>query len=242
MGVRGGHRRPGDHRALLKEVDDKARAKEAEFGSETMRQIEKMVLLQTLDHLWREHLVTLEHLRQVIGFRSYGQRDPLNEYKSEGFHLFETMLASLREAVTGQLMHIQGVPEEEPEIEQVALPPMRRHSRRSVHGRGRAGHGRCGPVGQAQWPAERRAPLQTRKPPVARLIRMTRRPGARFAQRAVSVRLGQEIQALSRQARLKHLPLRRWLIDRLRLKSGGPAARIRSAILRTRQWRMRRLR
>ena len=76
-----------------------------------MRQIEKMVLLQTLDHLWREHLVTLEHLRQVIGFRSYGQRDPLNEYKSEGFHLFEAMLANLREAVTGQLMHIQGVPE-----------------------------------------------------------------------------------------------------------------------------------
>ena len=78
-----------------------------------MRQIEKMVLLQTLDHLWREHLVTLEHLRQVIGFRSYGQRDPLNEYKSEGFHLFEAMLANLREAVTGQLMHIQGVPEED---------------------------------------------------------------------------------------------------------------------------------
>ena len=85
-----------------------------------------MVLLQTLDHLWREHLITLEHLRQVIGFRSYGQRDPLNEYKSEGFHLFETMLTNLREAVTGQLMHIQGVPEEEPAVlEPVELPPMR---------------------------------------------------------------------------------------------------------------------
>ena len=70
---------------LVKAIDEKGKAKEAEFGSETMRQIEKMVLLQTLDHLWREHLVTLEHLRQVIGFRSYGQRDPLNEYKSEGF-------------------------------------------------------------------------------------------------------------------------------------------------------------
>jgi preprotein translocase subunit SecA len=111
---------------LLKEVDDKARTKETEFGAETMRQIEKMVLLQTLDHLWREHLITLEHLRQVIGFRSYGQRDPLNEYKSEGFHLFETMLTNLREAVTGQLMHIQGVPEEEPAVlEPVELPPMR---------------------------------------------------------------------------------------------------------------------
>ena len=66
-----------------------------------------MVLLQTLDHLWREHLVTLEHLRQVIGFRAYGQRDPLNEYKSEAFVLFEAMLANLREAVTGQLMHVE---------------------------------------------------------------------------------------------------------------------------------------
>ena len=72
----------------------KAAAKEAELGAELYRQIEKMVLLQTLDHLWREHLVTLEHLRQVIGFRAYGQRDPLNEYKSEAFVLFESMLAA----------------------------------------------------------------------------------------------------------------------------------------------------
>src|SRR4030095_5260910 len=112
---------------VRKEVDDRAHAKEAEFGSETMRQIEKMVLLQTLDHLWREHLVTLEHLRQVIGFRSYGQRDPLNEYKSEGFHLFEAMLANLREAVTGQLMHIQGVPAEDEQLIPADLPPMQAH-------------------------------------------------------------------------------------------------------------------
>ncbi len=92
---------------LLKQIEDKAKQKEAEFGPEAMRQIEKMVLLQTLDHLWREHLVVLEHLRSVIGFRSYGQRDPLNEYKTEGFQLFETMLVNLREAVTGQLMHMQ---------------------------------------------------------------------------------------------------------------------------------------
>ena len=92
---------------ILKAVDAKAAAKEAEFGPEASRQIEKMVLLQTLDHLWREHLITLEHLRQVIGFRAYGQRDPLNEYKTEAFVLFEAMLSKLREAVTGQLMHIE---------------------------------------------------------------------------------------------------------------------------------------
>jgi preprotein translocase subunit SecA len=149
---------------LLKEVDDKARAKETEFGSETMRQIEKMVLLQTLDHLWREHLVTLEHLRQVIGFRSYGQRDPLNEYKSEGFHLFETMLANLREAVTGQLMHIQGVPEPEPEVQEVALPPMRAHHVDPFTGEDELAMADAALLGRPNGgQPERRAPLQTRK-------------------------------------------------------------------------------
>ena len=113
---------------LLREVDEKAARKTAEIGADTMRQIEKMVLLQTLDHLWREHLITLEHLRQVIGFRSYGQRDPVNEYKSESFQLFDTMLVKLREAVTGQLMHLELAPAEPPPmLEPVELPPMQAH-------------------------------------------------------------------------------------------------------------------
>ena len=58
-------------------------------------------LLQTLDHLWREHLVNLDHLRSVVGFRGYAQRDPLNEYKSESFELFQALLGNLRQAVTG---------------------------------------------------------------------------------------------------------------------------------------------
>ncbi len=81
----GRHRRQEIAERILKEVDEKAERKAKELGDNNFRQIEKMVLLQTLDHLWREHLVTLEHLRQVIGFRAYGQRDPLNEYKSEAF-------------------------------------------------------------------------------------------------------------------------------------------------------------
>ena len=88
------------------EADSAAAKKVAEVGPEMMRHIEKAVLLQTLDNMWREHLVTLEHLRQVIGLRGFGQRDPLNEYKTEGFELFETMLANLREEVTGHLMHV----------------------------------------------------------------------------------------------------------------------------------------
>ncbi|MGL4396904.1 MAG: SEC-C metal-binding domain-containing protein, partial [Hyphomicrobium sp.] len=109
-------------------VEAKADAKASELGSELYGQIEKMVLLQTLDHLWREHLVTLEHLRQVIGFRAYGQRDPLNEYKSEAFVLFENMLGRLREAVTGQLMHVELAPaDEQPALQPVELPPMEAH-------------------------------------------------------------------------------------------------------------------
>src|SRR4029079_18021897 len=92
---------------LIKAADEQAAQRAVRFGPEIMRQVEKAVLLQTLDHLWREHLVTLEHLRQVIGFRGYAQRDPLNEYKTEAFELFRAMLARLREVVTGQLMHIE---------------------------------------------------------------------------------------------------------------------------------------
>ncbi len=84
------------------------------FGAETMRYIEKAVLLQTLDHLWREHLVTLDHLRQVIGFRGYAQRDPLNEYKTEAFTLFEALLTNLRRAVTSQLLRVELVQQEIP--------------------------------------------------------------------------------------------------------------------------------
>jgi preprotein translocase subunit SecA len=117
-----------DARGLMADVESASSRDPVIVGKTRIRDIEKMVLLQTLDHLWREHLVTLEHLRQVIGFRSYGQRDPLNEYKSEGFLLFEAMLARLREAVTGQLMHIQfSAGEPPPDLEPPELPPMQAH-------------------------------------------------------------------------------------------------------------------
>jgi preprotein translocase subunit SecA len=113
---------------LINATNVQALKKETDLGPELYGQIEKMVLLQTLDHLWREHLVTLEHLRQVIGFRAYGQRDPLNEYKSEAFVLFENMLGKLRENVTGQLMHVElAPPDEQPALQPVELPPMEAH-------------------------------------------------------------------------------------------------------------------
>jgi preprotein translocase subunit SecA len=115
------------HERLVRAADERAAKKAANFGPQIMRQIEKAVLLQTLDHLWREHLVTLEHLRQVIGLRGYGQRDPLNEYKSESFTLFEHMLARLREAVTGQLMHVELTRQEDVPPLDAELPPMEVH-------------------------------------------------------------------------------------------------------------------
>ncbi|HEY9213904.1 MAG TPA: preprotein translocase subunit SecA [Ancylobacter sp.] len=104
-------------------ADEAMAAKAAQYGPDIMRYVEKSILLQTLDHLWREHLVTLDHLRQVIGLRGYAQRDPLNEYKSEAFQLFEAMLGSLREAVTGQLMRVEVMTQQAPDV----LPPMEGH-------------------------------------------------------------------------------------------------------------------
>jgi preprotein translocase subunit SecA len=109
---------------ITKAADEHMAAKVAQWGPDVMRYVEKSLLLQTLDHLWREHLVMLDHLRQVIGLRGYGQRDPLQEYKSEAFTLFESLIARLREAVTAQLMRVEIVP---PEEQTPQLPPMEAH-------------------------------------------------------------------------------------------------------------------
>ncbi|HRO00189.1 preprotein translocase subunit SecA [Nitrobacter sp. TKz-YC01] len=147
-------------------VDEHMAAKVGQWGPDVMRYVEKTILLQTLDHLWREHLVMLDHLRQVIGLRGYGQRDPLQEYKSEAFSLFESLIAHLREAVTGQLMRVEIVP---PEEEQPALPEMEAHkfdpttgedemalaqssfARASLASAGSEGHSRRDPNDPASW-------------------------------------------------------------------------------------------
>ncbi|MBC8268015.1 MAG: preprotein translocase subunit SecA [Rhodospirillaceae bacterium] len=95
-----------------------AAEKAVNYGPEIMRSIEKSLLLQMLDQVWKEHLLTLDHLRQGIGLRAYAQRDPLNEYKRESFNLFEEMLNSLRERLTQLLAHVelQLSPDEEPRL------------------------------------------------------------------------------------------------------------------------------
>ena len=158
-----------------------------------------MVLLHTLDHLWREHLVTMEHLRSVIGLRGYGQRDPLNEYKAESFELFEAMLANLREQVTGTLMHFRVMDGSPPdELQPVEL----RRCRRTTA---------IPSPAMTSWPwptppfppargppartgAERRAPgaAGVRRPALS--IRAIPPPRARFPQCDLPLRVGQEVQ------------------------------------------------
>jgi preprotein translocase subunit SecA len=109
-----------------RKADEHMAAKVAQWGPDVLRYVERTILLQTLDHLWREHLLMLDHLRNVVGLRGYGQRDPLNEYKSEAFTLFEDMTRNLREAVTAQLMRVEIV-QQAPEQPPPSLPPMQAH-------------------------------------------------------------------------------------------------------------------
>jgi preprotein translocase subunit SecA len=113
-----------DIRERITEAADKAAQEKAErFGPEIMAYVQRSIVLQTLDGLWREHIVNLDHLRSVIGFRGYAQRDPLQEYKAEAFELFNSLLNNLRQAVTAQLSRVelvqQPAPEPEPPVMQV---------------------------------------------------------------------------------------------------------------------------
>ncbi|RWQ36662.1 MAG: preprotein translocase subunit SecA [Mesorhizobium sp.] len=97
-----------DIRERIAQAAETAAKERAErFGPDVMTYVERSVVLQTLDHLWREHIVNLDHLRSVVGFRGYAQRDPLQEYKGEAFELFQAMLGNLRQAVTAQLMRVE---------------------------------------------------------------------------------------------------------------------------------------
>jgi len=121
--------------------------KEQRFGAETMHYIERSILIQMLDTVWKEHLYALDHLRQGIGLRAYGQRDPLNEYKSEAFVLFNFMLDELKERVTGMLARVEIAQEQPP-----PLPPMpfAASLMQEVHPAAGSGFGEAGDVGELE--------------------------------------------------------------------------------------------
>ncbi len=133
---------------ILKAADEDYAARIARNSDEVMTYVEKQVLLQMLDHLWRDHIGTLDHLRQVIGWRGLAQRDPLNEYKSEAFQLFDGLIDKLREQVTAQLMRIEVRFDEPPPA--MEPPPM--------HGAGPAGPAPVGFAAEQIVPPEQRDP------------------------------------------------------------------------------------
>ena len=110
-------------------ADEAAEERLSRYGPEVMAYVEKSILLQTLDNLWRDHLLNLEHLRSVVNLRGYGQRDPLQEYKGEAFELFDAMLTELRQTVTAQMMRVELVQNafEEREEDDHELPPLDYH-------------------------------------------------------------------------------------------------------------------
>jgi len=98
----------GEMEKRLQDAADNFMAeKVSRTGPDVFRRVEKAIVLQRLDHSWKEHLLTLDHLRQGINLRAFGQRDPLNEYKAEAFMLFQSMLGTLREGVTQTLSHVE---------------------------------------------------------------------------------------------------------------------------------------
>jgi len=149
---------------IERRADEHMAAKVAQWGTDVMRYVEKSILLQTLDHLWREHLIMLEHLRQVVGLRGYAQRDPLNEYKSEAFSLFEAMLNNLREAVTGQLMRVEIMAQPPEGEEEYELPYMEAHKVDPTTGEDEMELATAALANGGEFAAERRVAPAARKP------------------------------------------------------------------------------
>ncbi|MCB8837344.1 preprotein translocase subunit SecA [Aurantimonas sp. VKM B-3413] len=130
-----------DVRERLQQAADALMAEKAErFGPDVMNYVQRSIVLQTLDMLWRDHLVNLDHLRSVIGFRGYAQRDPLNEYKSEAFELFTAMLSNLRQRTTQQMMRVEIVQPDEEE-RRLQVPPMQAHHFDATSGEDEFGNG-----------------------------------------------------------------------------------------------------
>ena len=100
---------------LIQACNNRMAEKVANYGADLWRMVEKNLLLQVLDQHWKEHLFKLDHLKQGIGLRAYGQRDPLNEYKGEAFEMFTSMLAILRTAVTSLLAKVELKLDRQPE-------------------------------------------------------------------------------------------------------------------------------
>jgi preprotein translocase subunit SecA len=99
--------------------------KEVEFGSDTLRHLEKVIYLQSIDTLWKEHLLAMDHLKEGIGLRGYGQRNPLQEYQKEGYEMFMELIQHIKEETVGKLFRVQiARPEEVKKFEAARKQPI----------------------------------------------------------------------------------------------------------------------
>jgi preprotein translocase subunit SecA len=98
---------------ILAALNDHYAKREQEIGTANMRHLERVVLLQVVDHHWKEHLLNMDHLKEGIGLRGYGQKNPLDEYKKEGFNMFGEMIATMKNQTVSTLFRLQLVRDEE---------------------------------------------------------------------------------------------------------------------------------
>ncbi len=147
-------------------VDKATMAKREKYSPEIMQQVEKAILLQTLDKLWREHIILVEYLRQVIHLRGYGQRDPLNEYKSEGYTLFTDMVSNLKSQVTAQMsrVEIQTRPMDDMLPDEDELPMMEAHHLDLTTGEDDVGEGKPKITSKARKQIAKAPKLDPKKP------------------------------------------------------------------------------
>ena len=120
-----------DKEEMKEDLKDRAmeiyEKREKEFGDELMRELERVILLRVVDEKWMDHIDAMDQLREGIGLRAYGQRDPVVEYRIEGFDMFDEMIASIREDTVRLILTVQIRREEEPKREQVARPMVASH-------------------------------------------------------------------------------------------------------------------
>jgi preprotein translocase subunit SecA len=110
------------HSALMEAITRAYEAKEAGIDPDFMRHIEKVIMLQILDSLWKDHLLGMDHLKEGIGLRGYAQKNPLTEYKKEGFELFSQMMTRIKEEITEYLFKVQVNQEVEVPEELISKP------------------------------------------------------------------------------------------------------------------------
>lgn len=122
---------------LLEEAKAAGKVQEEENGVETQRQIERIILLQTVDGHWKDHLLSMDHLKEGIGLRGYGQKNPLNEYKKEGFDLFMTMIETMKQQTITNLMRVRVVREDE--VERLEEERRKRQEQEMMLNKGAAG-------------------------------------------------------------------------------------------------------